>query len=111
MGWGTRQIARHVGCGRSAIERFELDPSIRPRYNLAEAILELRDCLQAGQSKWGMRIKALRAHGMGTAEISRLVGVSRQTILIIESDPSHIPEHATGLRLLEVYRRCIRDER
>jgi hypothetical protein len=107
QGWGLRQVARHVGCDVATISRVRDDPRVTPNYQLGELILELRDNLRAGISKWGRVIIALRAHGFSTSQIAFSLDVTMRTIQLMETDPTSVPQHDTAGRLLDLYRRHI----
>ena len=103
--WPLRQIARHVGCNVEQVRRLRDDPRCMPNYRLGEAILELRDNLRYGVSKWGRMVLALKAIGFTRDQIAGMVGVTSQAIMYIENDPTVIPSHETATKLLEIYRR------
>lgn len=107
MQWSLRRIARHVGCDVATVCMIKDDPRWTPNYRLAEAILELRDNLQTGRSRWGRIIIALRTHAFSTAQIAQLCGVGDQAILKLEANPDVIPQHDTAVKLLELYRRHV----
>ena len=107
-GWTPERIARHIGCDRSFVSRMKSDPTVIPRWTVGECLLELRDNVDIGLSKWGRLIHALRTHGYSTRRIAQVCRVTEEAVYYLEHDPSRIPTHDTGSALLELYRRNVK---
>lgn len=110
-GWTQDRISRHIGCHRTRVCVLRSDPCVVPTYVVGERLLELRDNVRAGMSRWSRIIICLRSHGYSTAKLSVVCDVSRQAILDMESDPAYLPSHDIGQSLIALYRRHVEDIR
>jgi hypothetical protein len=83
------------------------DPTVIPRWTVGESLLELRDNVLSGLSRWSRVIISLRAHGYTSTKISIACRITESTVLDLEHKPSQIPSHDVGEALIALYRRNV----